>query len=43
VVGAVVLAKGYEKFTEFRVNRAMKKVAETVHVVTDAPETETVK
>jgi len=43
VVGAVVLAKGYEKFTEFRINRAMKKIAENVHVVTDAPETETAK
>ena len=39
VVGAVVLAKAYEKFSEFRINRAMKKIDEQVHVVTDIPET----
>lgn len=43
VVGAVVLAKAYDKVAEFRVNRAAKKVAEEVHVVTDMPENETVK
>ena len=42
VVGAIVLAKGYEKVAEFRAARAAKKAEEQVHVVTDMPETETV-
>jgi hypothetical protein len=42
IAGAVVLAKAYEKVTEFRVTRAAKKAEEKVHVVTDMPETENV-
>lgn len=42
VIGAIVLTKAYNKVTEFRTNRAAKKIEEQVHVVTDMPETETV-